>query len=172
MENHLLATLSQQQVLSQEQQQSLRILQMPTQELLGEIELMLESNPLLEVEEPAQASDDPQARAQEHDDDRRDDRGEDDSEFDAAQAETPVDQPYEAWQGPPATKRPSSAFPPPNPSGTSCSPISAACRSRHASICSSPALSRSSTTGASSRPRSRRSCATTRASSRRKASRT
>ena len=55
--------------------------------------------PLLEVEEPAQASDDPQARAQEHDDDRRDDRGEDDSEFDAAQAETPVDQPYEAWQG-------------------------------------------------------------------------
>ena len=88
MENHL---LSQQQVLSQEQQQSLRILQMPTQELLGEIELMLESNPLLEVEEPAQASDDPQARAQEHDDDRRDDRGEDDSEFDAAQAETPVD---------------------------------------------------------------------------------
>lgn len=94
MENHLLATLSQQQVLSQEQQQSLRILQMPTQELLGEIELMLESNPLLEVEEPAQASDDPQTRAQEHDDDRRDDRGEDDSEFDAAQAETPVDQPY------------------------------------------------------------------------------
>ena len=93
MENHLLATLSQQQVLSQEQQQSLRILQMPTQELLGEIELMLESNPLLEVEEPAQSSDDPQARAQEHDDDRRDDRGEDDSEFDAAQAETPVDQP-------------------------------------------------------------------------------
>ena len=88
MENHLLATLSQQQVLSQEQQQSLRILQMPTQELLGEIELMLESNPLLEVEEPAQASDDPQARAQEHDDDRRDDRGEDDSESDAAQAET------------------------------------------------------------------------------------
>ena len=64
MENHLLATLSQQQVLSQEQQQSLRILQMPTQELLGEIELMLESNPLLEVEEPAQASDDQQAGAQ------------------------------------------------------------------------------------------------------------
>mgnify|MGYP002689800024 FL=1 len=113
MENHLLATLSQQQVLSQEQQQSLRILQMPTQELLGEIELMLESNPLLEVEEPAQASDDPQARAQEHDDDRRDDRGEDDSEFDAAQAETPVDQPYEAWQGASSDEAPFERIPAP-----------------------------------------------------------
>ena len=113
MENHLLATLSQQQVLSQEQQQSLRILQMPTQELLGEIELMLEANPLLEVEEPAQASDDPQARAQEHDDDRRDDRGEDDSEFDAAQAETPVDQPYEAWQGASSDEAPFERIPAP-----------------------------------------------------------
>ena len=168
MENHLLATLSQQQVLSQEQQQSLRILQMPTQELLGEIELMLESNPLLEVEEPAQASDDPQARAQEHDDDRRDDRGEDDSEFDAAQAETPVDQPYEAWQGASSDEAPFERIPAPE----SFRDELLACRSRRASICSSPALSRSSTTGASSRPRSRRSCATTRASSRRKASRT
>ena len=188
MENHLLATLSQQQVLSQEQQQSLRILQMPTQELLGEIELMLESNPLLEVEEPAQASDDPQARAQEHDDDRRDDRGEDDSEFDAAQAETPVDQPYEAWQGASSDEAPFERIPAPESfrdellADLGCLPLiypiwvrppfPPPCRSRRASICSSPALSRSSTTGASSRPRSRRSCATTRASSRRKASRT
>ena len=169
MENHLLATLSQQQVLSQEQQQSLRILQMPTQELLGEIELMLESNPLLEVEEPAQASDDPQARAQEHDDDRRDDRGEDDSEFDAAQAETPVDQPYEAWQGASSDEAPFERIPAPESFRDE---LLADLGSRRASICSSPALSRSSTTGASSRPRSRRSCATTRASSRRKASRT
>mgnify|MGYP002291414396 CR=1 FL=1 len=168
MENHLLATLSQQQVLSQEQQQSLRILQMPTQELLGEIELMLESNPLLEVEEPAQASDDPQARAQEHDDDRRDDRGEDDSEFDAAQAETPVDQPYEAWQGASSDEAPFERIPAPESFRDELL-ADLGCR---ASICSSPALSRSSTTGASSRPRSRRSCATTRASSRRKASRT
>ena len=171
MENHLLATLSQQQVLSQEQQQSLRILQMPTQELLGEIELMLESNPLLEVEEPAQASDDPQARAQEHDDDRRDDRGEDDSEFDAAQAETPVDQPYEAWQGASSDEAPFERIPAPESFRDELL-ADLPCRSCRASICSSPALSRSSTTGASSRPRSRRSCATTRASSRRKASRT
>lgn len=113
MENQLLATLSQQQVLSQEQQQSLRILQMPTQELLGEIELMLESNPLLEVEEPAQTSDDPQVRAQEQEDDRRDDRSEDDSEFDAAQAETPVDQPYEAWQGASSDEAPFERIPAP-----------------------------------------------------------
>ena len=172
MENHLLATLSQQQVLSQEQQQSLRILQMPTQELLGEIELMLESNPLLEVEEPAQASDDPQARAQEHDDDRRDDRGEDDSEFDAAQAETPVDQPYEAWQGASSDEAPFERIPAPESfrdellADLGCLPLTP--RQHLLVACLVEELDdRGFFTS-----RSRRSCATTRASSRRKASRT
>lgn len=172
MENHLLATLSQQQVLSQEQQQSLRILQMPTQELLGEIELMLESNPLLEVEEPAQASDDPQRALRSMTTTGGTTAARMIPNSTQPRRRRPSTSPTRPGRAPPATKRPSSAFPPPNPSGTSCSPISAACRSRRASICSSPALSRSSTTGASSRPRSRRSCATTRASSRRKASRT
>lgn len=99
METHLLATLSQQQVLSQEQQQSLRILQMPTQELLGEIELMLEANPLLEAEEPPQSTADTVDRVEEPDAGQADARGEEDSDFDAAQAETPVDQPYESWLG-------------------------------------------------------------------------
>ena len=90
METHLLATLSQQQVLSQEQQQSLRILQMPTQELLGEIDLMLESNPLLEAEEPSQPAPGDGGTQGKEREDNRDDRDEDDSEFDAGQAETPV----------------------------------------------------------------------------------
>lgn len=113
METHLLATLSQQQVLSQEQQQSLRILQMPTQELLGEIDLMLESNPLLEAEEPSQPAPGDGGTQGKEREDNRDDRDEDDSEFDAGQAETPVDQPYETWQGAPLDEAPFERIPAP-----------------------------------------------------------
>lgn len=89
MENRLLTTLSQQQALSLDQQQSLRILQMPAVELIGEIEWMLEDNPLLEKDgenEPAS-----KAKESEPSDDYSDDV--------AAPAESPVDVPYAIWHG-------------------------------------------------------------------------
>ena len=96
METRLLTTLRQQQTLSQDQQQSLRLLQMPVMELQGEIELMLEDNPLLEREESDDADAPPQNEAP-----RESAVTEEDADGDAGSetVEKPIDEPYEIWQG-------------------------------------------------------------------------
>ena len=100
METRLLATLRQQQTLSQDQQQSLRLLQMPVMELQGEIELMLEDNPLLEREEadeaePQQPADTAESLRSASDESDGEGVGDAGSEV----AEKPIDEPYELWQG-------------------------------------------------------------------------
>lgn len=96
METRLLTTLRQQQTLSQDQQQSLRLLQMPVMELQGEIELMLEDNPLLEREESDDADAPPKNEAP-----RESAVTEEDADGDAGSetVEKPIDEPYEIWQG-------------------------------------------------------------------------
>lgn len=94
METRLLTTLRQQQSLSQDQQQSLRLLQMPILELQGEIELMLEDNPLLEREESDEEAAPPQASQ-----DTSPSEEETDGDAGSEAVEKPIDEPYEIWQG-------------------------------------------------------------------------
>ncbi len=94
METSLLATLKQQQTLSLDQQQSLRLLQMSANELLNEADLMLEDNPLLERdgEEPAAADESPIREVDGPSDDYA-------AEGDLSETEKPIDEPFEIWQG-------------------------------------------------------------------------
>ena len=96
MENSLLTTLSQQQTLSLDQQQSLRILQMPTIELLGEIDWMLEENPFLDKEDSASTEGREPSSSQTEDQDETVD----------TPVEAPIDVPYETWQSAPSDDSP------------------------------------------------------------------
>lgn len=88
MENRLLTTLSQQQTLSLDQQQSLRILQMPTIELLGEIDWMLEENPFLDKEDADSTERHETSPLSSEDTDATVD----------TPIEAPIDVPYAIWQ--------------------------------------------------------------------------
>ncbi|MFU0841977.1 MAG: hypothetical protein ACFWTZ_05135 [Burkholderia sp.] len=99
METALRTELRQQQILSQVQQQSLRLLQMPAAQLAAEADELIRSNPLLEREDPSsESSGAPQAP-------------EDDAVPDAgrAEADCPVDAPI-AFRGAESTESDDSPF--------------------------------------------------------------